>query len=137
MLARRLAASACALCLVVPAAASAMPGPEFSGHVHRTAAVAVVATGDTKNDLHVQTYQQAISGDTKGRLPRAIAPAPATSKPVSVTPAGRAQPAVAGDGSTDGWQIAALAEAGLIAVVALAAAGAMTSRTRREAQPGV
>ena len=103
MLARRLAASACALCLVVPAAASAMPGPEFSGHVHRSAAVAVVATGDTKNDLHVQTDDQAI----------------------------------AGDGSTDGWQIAALAEAGLIAVVALAAAGAMTSRTRREAQPGV
>ena len=102
-----------------------------------THTTAVVATGDTKNDLHVQSYEQAISGDTKGRLPRAIVPAPATTKPVSVTPAGRATPAVAGDGSTDGWQIAALAEAGLIAVVALAAAGAMTSRTRREAHPGV
>ena len=135
MFVRRIAAGACALCLVVPAAASAMPGgPVFTGHVHHT--TAVVATGDTKNDLHIQTYEQAISGDTKGRLPRAIAPAPAPSKP-GVTPAGRATPAVAGDGTSDGWQIAALAEAGLIAVVALAAAGAMTSRTRREAQPGV
>lgn len=136
MFVRRLAAGACALCLVVPAAASAMPGgPVSTGHVHH--ATPVVATGDTKNDLQVQTYQQAISGDTKGRLPRAIAPVPAATKPVSVGPAGRAAPAVAGDGSTDGWQIAALAEAGLIAVVALAAAGAMTSRTRRGAQPGV
>ena len=136
MFVRRLAAGACALCLVVPTAASAMPGgPVFTGHVHHT--TAVVATGDTKNDLHVQSYEQAISGDTKGRLPRAIAPVPATTKLVSVKPAGRATPAVAGDGSTDGWQIAALAEAGLIAVVALVAAGAVTSRTRRGAQPGV
>jgi hypothetical protein len=135
MLTRRIAASACALCLVVPTAAAANGGPAFTGHTHHAAAV--VATGDTKNDLHVQTYEQAISGDTKGRLPRAIAPAPAPSKPVSVTPAGRATPAVAGDGSTDGWQIVALAEAGLIAVVALGAAAAMTSRTRRETQPGV
>jgi hypothetical protein len=136
MFVRRIAAGACALCLVVPTAASAMPGgPVFTGHVHHT--TAVVATGDTKNDLHVQTYEQAIAGDTKGRLPRAIAPAPATSKPVSVAPAGRAKPAVAGDGSTDGWQIAALAEAGLIAVAALGAAAAMTSRSLRDAQPGV
>jgi hypothetical protein len=136
MFTRRIAASACALCLVVPAAASAMPGgPVFVGHVHH--AVPVVATGDTKNDLHVQTYEQAIAGDTKGRVPRAIAPAPATSNPVSVRPAGRATPAVAGDGSTDGWQIAALAEAGLLAVAALGVGAAMTSRARRDAQPGV
>jgi hypothetical protein len=136
MLTRRIAASACALCLVVPTAASAMPGgPVYVGHIHHAAAV--VATGDTKNDLHVQTYEQAISGDTKGRLPRAIAPAPAPSKPVSVTPAGRATPAVAGDGTSDGWQIAALAEAGVLAVAVLGAAAAMSSRTRRNAQPGV
>jgi hypothetical protein len=135
MLTRRIAASACALCLVVPTVAAANGGPAFTGHTHH--AVAVVATGDTKNDLHVQTYEQAIAGDTKGRLPRAIAPAPAPSKPVSVTPAGRATPAVAGDGSTDGWQIAALAEAGLLAVAALGVGAAMTSRSRRDAQPGV
>ena len=35
-------------------------------------------TGDTKNDLHVNAYEQAIAGDTKGHLPRAIAPAPST-----------------------------------------------------------
>ena len=135
MLTRRIAASACALCLVVPTVAAANGGPAFTGHTHHVAAV--VATGDTKNDLHVQTYEQAIAGDTKGRLPRAIAPAPAPSKPVNVTPAGRATPAVAGDGSTDGWQIAALAEAGLLAVAALGVGAAMTSRSRRDAQPGV
>ena len=80
MFVRRLAAGACALCLVVPTAASAMPGgPVFTGHVHHT--TAVVATGDTKSDLHVQSYEQAISGDTKGRLPRAIAPVPASPSP--------------------------------------------------------
>ena len=56
MLTRRLAASACALCLAVPTAASAMPGRRVHvGHVHHTAAV--VATGDTKNDLHVQSLR--------------------------------------------------------------------------------
>ena len=129
MLTRRIAASACALCLVVPTAASAMPGgPVFTGHVHH--ATPVVASGDTKNDLHVSAYEQAISGDTKGRLPRAIAPAPATSKPVSVAPAGRAKPAVAGDGSTDGWQIAAWAEAAVLAAFALGAALLVSGRTR-------
>jgi hypothetical protein len=134
MLTRRLAAGACALCLVVPTVASAKDeGPLPAGHVHHAT---VVATGDTKSDLHVQTYEQAIAGDTHGRLPRAIAPAPAAGQPVSVAPAGRAQPAVAGDGSSDGWQIAALGEAGLLAVAALGAAAAVTSRTRRDAQPG-
>jgi len=135
MLTRRLAASACALCLAVPTVAAAAGGPAFTGHVHHAAAV--VATGDTKNDLHVQTYEQAISGDTKGRLPRAVVPAPAPANHVSGRPAGRATPAVAGDGSNDGWQIAALAEAGVLAIVALGAAGTLTARTRRSTQPGV
>jgi hypothetical protein len=135
MLTRRIAASACALCLVVPTVAAANGGPAFTGHNRH--AVAVVAAGDTKNDLHVQTYEQAIAGDTKGRLPRAITHAPPVTKPVSATPAGRARPAVAGDGSSDGWQIAALAEAGVLAVVALGGAAALTSRMRRDAQPGV
>ena len=134
MITRRIAASACALCLAVPTVAVAKPAPaEFVGHVHHN--VAVVATGDTKNDLHVNAYEQAIAGDTKGRMPRAIAPAPST--PVVVASAGRTKPAVAGDGSNDGWQIAALAEAGLIAIVALGAAGALTARTRRNTQPSV
>jgi hypothetical protein len=135
MFTRRIAAGACALCLVVPTAASAMPGGPVPGITNYP--VPVAAKGDTKSDLHVQNYEQAIAGDTKGRLPRAIVPAPETTKPVSVTPAAHATPAVAGDDSSDGWQIAALAEAGVLAVVALGAAAAMTSRTRREAHPGV
>ena len=146
MLTRRIVASACALCLAIPTFAAAKP-------VHHHA-VAVVATGDTKNDLHVDANQQAIGGDTKNDLqadanqqaivgdtksdlPRAITHAPPATKPVTLPRGGTVNRTVAGDGSTDGWQIAALAEAGLLAVAALGVGAAMTSRSRRNAQPGV
>ena len=129
MLTRRIVASVCALCLAVPTFAAAKP-------VHHHA-VAVVATGDTKNDLHVDANQQAIVGDTKSDLPRAITHAPPATKPVTLPRGGTVNRTVAGDGSTDGWQIAALAEAGLLAVAALGVGAAMTSRSRRDAQPGV
>ena len=52
------------------------PSPRLrSSSATSTTAVAVVATGDTKNDLHVSAYEQAIAGDTKGR------PAPRASRP--------------------------------------------------------
>jgi len=129
MLTRRIVASACALCLAIPTFAAAKP-------VHHHA-VAVVATGDTKNDLHVDANRQAIVGDTKSDLPRAITHAPPATKPVTLPRGGTVNRTVAGDGSTDGWQIAALAEAGLLAVAALGVGAAMTSRSRRNAQPGV
>ena len=47
MLTRRILASVCALCLVVPAAAGAKD-VRFVGHTHHAV---LVATGDTKNDL--------------------------------------------------------------------------------------
>ena len=129
MLTRRIVASACALCLAVPTFAAAKP-------VHHHA-VAVVVTGDTKNDLLVDANQQAIVGDTKSDLPQAITHAPPATKPVILPRGGTENRTVAGDGSTDGWQIAALAEAGLLAVAALGVGAAMTSRSRRNAQPGV
>jgi hypothetical protein len=80
---RRIIPGLCALALAVPAAAVAQPA-------HNPSAVqsGPVAYGDTKYDLQnqvdqkapagVTAYEQAISGDTKGDLPRAIAPAPAS-----------------------------------------------------------
>ena len=68
---------------VVPAAAVAQPAQDPSP----PRAAGGVVYGDTKYDLQnqqdqkaataVTAYEQAISGDTKGNLPRAIAPAPA------------------------------------------------------------
>jgi hypothetical protein len=129
MLTRRIVASACALCLAVPTFAAAKP-------VHHHA-VAVVATGDTKNDLHVDANQQAIVGDTKSDLPRAITDAPPATKPVTLPRGGTVNRTVAGDGSTDGWQIAALAEGGLLAALAIAAGVSFAGRQHRAPRMGV
>ena len=128
MLTRRIAASACALCLAIPTFAAAKP-------VHHHA-VAVVATGDTKNDLHVDANQQAIVGDTKGDLPRAITHAPPATKPVILPRGGTVNRTVAGDGSTDGWQIAALLEGGLLAALAIAAGASVAGRQHRAPRMG-
>ena len=146
MLTRRIVASACALCLAVPAFAAAKP-------VHQHA-VPVVAAGDTKDDLHVDANQQAIVGDTKsdlhvdanqpttvgdtkGDLPGAITHAPPATKPVILPRGGTVNRTVAGDGSTNGWQIAALAEAGLLAAVAIAAGVSVAGRRDRAPRMGV
>jgi hypothetical protein len=145
MLTRRIAASACALCLAVPAFAAAKP-------VHQHA-VPVVAAGDTKDDLHVDANQQAIAGDTKddlhvdanqqaivgdtkSDLPRAITHAPPATKPVILPRGGTVNRTVAGDGSTDGWQIAALLEGGLLAALAIAAGASVAGRQHRAPRMG-
>ena len=77
MLSRRIVASACALCLALPAAATAKD-VRYVGHVHHSVqAVAVVAAGDTKSDLP-GTVTATLPGDTKSDLPGAIAPTPAS-----------------------------------------------------------
>jgi hypothetical protein len=147
MLTRRIVASACALCLAVPTFAAAKP-------VHHHA-VPVVVTGDTKDDLHAdqqtivgdtkgdlpramtQANEQAIVGDTKGDLPRAITHAPPATKRVSLPRGGTVNRTVAGDGSTDGWQIAALAEAGLLAALAIGAGVSVAGRRHRAPRMGV
>ena len=130
MLTRRIVASACALCLTVPAFASAKDVT-----IHHTAAV--VATGDTKNDLHVNTYEQAIAGDTKGHLPRTIVPGPAVAPATSRIAVVKTTPVATDNSSTDGWQIAALAEGAVLAAFAVGAAAVVSSRQRRNEQPGV
>jgi len=154
---RRLAAALCALCLIIPAAASA----KVADAGHATPVVKDhVAYGDTKYDLQnqqdlnaataVTAYEQAISGDTKGDLPRAIAPAPATPT-TNVTdvdrvgslsaeqlagaygttkPATPASAPTASHDTTDGWQIAALVQAALLAACALGAVVLISGRTR-------
>jgi hypothetical protein len=125
MLTRRIVAIALALCLVIPVAAGAQPmGDMPRGHIHH--AVPGVVSGDTKNDLHVQQYEQAISGDTKGDLPRSIAPAPA--KPAVKAPDGN---------SANGWRLAAAIEAALLAAFAIGSAVFIVGRQRRAPHMGM
>ena len=153
---RRIIPGLCVLALAVPATAVAQPA-----HDPPATKSGPVAYGDTKYDLQnqqdlkaatgVTAYEQAISGDTKGNLPRAIAPAPAapttnvtdvdrvgslsaqqlaaaygTTKPAAPASA----PTASHDDTTDGWQIAALVQAALLAACALGAVVLITGRTR-------
>jgi hypothetical protein len=164
---RRLIPVLCALAVaVVPATALAQPAQDPSP----AATPGGVAYGDTKYDLQnqsdqksptgVSAYEQAISGDTKGNLPRAVAPAPTgtSSAPVtdvdrvgSLTPTqlaaayGRTKPTTApasaptasDDDTTNGWQIAALGEAALLAAFALGAVALVARRQSRAPHMGV
>jgi hypothetical protein len=136
---RRIIPGLCVLALAVPATAVAQPAQDPPATKSGP-----VAYGDTKYDLQnqqdlkaatgVTAYEQAISGDTKGELPRAIAPAPATPPTTNVTQTKPAAPATAPtashDDSTDGWQIAALVQAGLLAACALGAVVLISGRSR-------
>jgi hypothetical protein len=138
MFTRRIMACACALALAVPAAAGARAGfdpPIKTQHV---------VYGDTKYDLQNQQGlgSPAVKGDTKND----VAPKGDTKNDV-ITPAGKSAGAIASltdkqlsaayggrlhaahvtaagstDDGPDGWQIAAVAEAGLLAAFALGAA---------------
>jgi hypothetical protein len=105
MLIRRIVASACALCLAVPAVAAAKDGNV--GHVRHT--VASVPAGDTKYDL---PHQQPTHNTP---VLRQAAPQPSTSSD-----------------DANGWQVAALAEAALLAAVAV---GAVAATGRRGSAP--
>ena len=163
---RRLIPVLCALAVaVVPTAALAQPAQDPSP----AATHGGVVYGDTKYDLQnqsdqksptgVSVYEQAISGDTKGNLPRAIAPAPTgtSSAPVtdvdrvgSLTPAqlaaayGTTKPTAtpasaptASDDTTNGWQIAALGEAAVLLAFALGAVALVARRQSRAPHMGV
>jgi hypothetical protein len=148
---------------IVPATALAQPAQDPSPVVTRGG----VVYGDSNYDLQNQrdqggtsAYAQAISGDTRGNLPRAIAPAPADtpSTPVtdvgavsSLTPTqlaaayGTAKPTVtpistptaSDDDTNNGWQIAALGEAALLAAFALGGAALVARRQHRAPHMGV
>ena len=158
---RRIIPILCALAVaVVPATALAQPIQDPSPAAKQTG----VVYGDTKYDLQnqqdqsVAAYNAAISGDTKGNLPRAIAPAgtkpdngvtdvdrvgsltPAqlaaaygTTKPTNVGPVQTAAP----DNDSSGWQIAAWVEAAVIAALAIGAAVFFVGRQHRAPRMGV
>ena len=131
MLIRRLAASACALCLAVPAVATAKD-VRYVGHAHH--ATAVLAVGDTKGDLS-GAASAVPPGDTKGDLPGTVA-SPATHNS-AVAPRVTSQPTASTDDATNGWRLAALIEAGLLAALAIGAAVFMTGRQHRAPHMGV
>ena len=115
MFVRRIAASACALSLIIPAAAVAVP-------IHDPAAPkqppAVVAYGDTKYDLQNQQDLSAPIGDTKSDLKPVVGSTPA------------AQSFAKHDDSSNGWQIAAWAEAAVLAALAVGSVVLISGRTR-------
>jgi hypothetical protein len=143
---RRLAAALCALCLTIPAAASA----RVADAGHSTPAVkGHVAYGDTKYDLQNQQDLTGVTGDTKGDLKapssgnayvdkvgslsaEQLAAAYGTTRPTAspvATPASSNSP----DNGTDEWRVAAIVEAALLAAFAVGAALALSGRQRRRA----
>ena len=131
MLIRRLAASACALCLAVPAVATAKD-VRYVGHAHH--ATAVLAVGDTKGDLS-GAASAVPPGDTKDDLPGTVA-SPATHNS-AVAPRVTSQPTASTDDATNGWRLAAVIEAGLLAALAIGATVFMTGRRHRAPHMGV
>jgi hypothetical protein len=152
MLIRRIAASACALALVVPAAALARPADDqpvaFGGP--SVAKTGGVSYGDTKYDLQNQQDQKAAKpsyadrvgslsteqlaaayGTTKPTAPAEAFAYGATAPNARFVPATAASKGVASHGDdTDGWQIAALSEAGLLAALALGSVALLRARRR-------
>ena len=164
---RRIIPVLCALAVaLVPATALAQPAQDPSPAVNH-GGVAYGDTKydlqnqqDQKAPTGVSAYDKAISGDTKSNLPRAIAPAPAGTPSTQVTDVDRissltaaqlaaaygttkptatpvAAPTASNDDTSNGWQIAAIAEAGLLAAFALGAAAFAASRQNRAPRMGV
>ena len=130
---RRIIPVLCALAVaVVPATALAQPAQDPSPAVTHGG----VVYGDTKYDLQNQQDQKAISGDTKGNLPRAIAPAgtPAETPAKPTTPVSTP---TASDDTTNGWQIAALGEAAVLAAFALGGVALVARRQHRAPNMGL
>jgi hypothetical protein len=147
MLTRRIATGACALALVVPALAGAQPI-----HDQSSAPQTPVVYGDTKYDLQNQQDQKSAKpsyADRVGSLSaEQLAAAYGTAKPTTpaeqfTTAYGASAPNArfvpttaaayggASDGdSTDGWQIAALGEAGLLAAFGLGSVALVRARRR-------
>jgi hypothetical protein len=119
---RRIAACACALALAVPAAASAMPP-----HDPASSQGGTVSYGDTKYDL--QNAQDLNAGvAAKQDLKRLQA-----GKTIAIVKPADSPRAAVVSTSTDsnGWRVAAVIEAGILAAFAVGAAVLLTGRQRR------
>lgn len=139
---RRIALTACALCLAVARVAGAQPIhdqlPGHTDHVARGAWLDKQTPGDTYSQLHRaeavddEGRQQGASDNagTTGQVDRIgsltaeqLAAAYGTTKPAAATHA-------SADDGTNGWRIAAVTEAALLAALALAAALIVRARHR-------
>jgi hypothetical protein len=139
---RRIVAGVCALALAVPAVASARPADDPVAYGGPSAAPSHVVYGDTKYDLQ-NNQDLAPKGDTKndvtpsyadrvGSLSAAqLAAAYGTTMPKATPSASPASGST--DDGTDGWRIAAVVEAGLLAAIAVAAAAFVARRPQRGA----
>jgi hypothetical protein len=127
MLTRRLLASACALCLLVPAAAGAKD-VRYVGHAHHAV---LVATGDTKNDVP-GAVAALPPGDTKDDLPSTPA-----SHNTAIAPRATSPSTASTHDATNGWRLAAVIEGALLAAFATGAAVFMTGRRQRAPRMGV
>jgi hypothetical protein len=125
MITRRIVACACALALAVPAVASARPGFDTP-----TTSTGHTVYGDTKYDLQNQ-QDLGSKGDTKGDIKSSYVDRVGSLTAAQLTaaygttheptPVASSSTESADDG-TDGWRIAAVAEAGLLAAFVLGAA---------------
>jgi hypothetical protein len=126
MITRRIVACACALALAVPAVASARPGfeapvPDTTSHVvygdtkyDLQNQQDLAPKGDTKNDVQ-PSYADRVGSLTAAQLAAAYG---TTHQPTPVA----SSSAKSTDDDTNGWRIAAVVEAGLLAALALGAA---------------
>jgi hypothetical protein len=147
---RRIAASACALCLIVPALAGAQPihDPPAATPTSPQSTARVMGPSGTTNPTSPRSTAGLMgpSGTTNPTSPRSTAELmgpSGTTNPTSprstaglMGPSGTtkaaAHAAVASDGdATDGWRIAAVSEAALFAALALGSA--LILRARRAA----
>jgi hypothetical protein len=129
---RRIAASACALCLIVPALAGAQPihDPPAATPTSPQSTARVMGPSGTTNPTSPRSTAGLMgpSGTTNPTSPRSTA---GLMGPSGTTKAA-AHAAVASDGdATDGWRIAAVSEAALFAALALGSA--LILRARRAA----
>jgi hypothetical protein len=146
MLTRRIAASACALALVAPAAAVAHPADNGPVVKHQTG---TVVYGDTQYD---QQNQQDQGSPKPSRVDQIAAMSPAQlsaaygARTTSVTadvyvppadptkvyhaPAPAHTPATASSDTSDGWQIAAIGEAALLAALGFGTVALVRARRR-------
>ena len=127
MFIRRIAASACALSLIIPAAAVAVPIHDPVAPEQQPAAVAY---GDTKYDLQNQQDLSAPIGDTKSDLKPATNVDPSRPAVQLPTPGPRAGSRSPRTTTSNGWQIAAWAEAAVLAALAVGSAVLISGRTR-------
>jgi hypothetical protein len=143
MLTRRIAVSACALTLAVPALAvaspihdpsTAQPTPVAYGGAS-VAKSGGVAYGDTKYDLqNTQDLGVPARVDRIGSLtPAQLAAAYGTTQPAA-NPVPATTTAASDNNGTDGWEIAALGGAALLAACGLG--GAFIVRARRRTAVG-